>query len=274
MTNTQWSGVLDGYLKKNLDIAKKAILEDWDMVFVVDGYEGSGKSVLAQQMAKYCDPTIGLDRIVFTPKEFIEAIKKSKQYEAIIYDEAFRGMSSRAAMSAINRTLMSVLAQIRQKNLFVFIVIPSIFELDRYAAVWRSRALIHVYTKDNFKRGSFAFFDQNRKKDLYMLGKKYFSYRKPPSNFYGSFSNGYVVDEPDYRKKKVEALDMEGNGHALGKREETWRERFIIELDNNKKRGESWDDMALRHGLNRKSLQDVYNTVKNPRELRFGGWEG
>ena len=274
MTNTQWSGVLDGYLKKNLDIAKKAILEDWDMVFVVDGYEGSGKSVLAQQMAKYCDPTIGLDRIVFTPKEFIEAIKKSKQYEAIIYDEAFRGMSSRAAMSAINRTLMSVLAQIRQKNLFVFIVIPSIFELDRYAAVWRSRALIHVYTKDNFKRGSFAFFDQNRKKDLYMLGKKYFSYRKPPSNFYGSFSNGYVVDEPDYRKKKVEALDMEGNGHALGKLETKYRERFVIEMDHSMKNGGNWKEIAVRQGLTQATLREVYDRVKNPREMGFEGFGG
>ncbi len=197
---------IDNYLQKNLDIAKREIKKDWDMVFVYDGVEGSGKSVKAMQDAYYCDPTLTLDRVVFVPKDFRKAIVEAKQYQAVIYDEAYTGLSSRATMSLINRTLISMLAEIRQKNLFVFVVMPTFFDLDRYVAIWRSRALVHVYCGDNFQRGHFAFFNVDRKKSLYILGKKFYSYGKPKANFVGSFRNHYVIDEQAYRKKKKESL--------------------------------------------------------------------
>ncbi len=197
---------MDGYLKKNLDEAKRVIKKDWDMVMCVDGYEGAGKSVLAQQAALYCDPTFNVDRCCFTPEEFIHQINKSKPYQAVVFDEAYGGMSSRAALSEVNRSLMAVLAEIRQKNLFVFIVLPCFFELDKYAAVWRARALLHVYTGAGFERGRFSFYNQERKKVLYALGKKFFSYSRPPPNFIGTFNKGYAVDEVAYREKKLNAL--------------------------------------------------------------------
>lgn len=203
-----WTGRMDGYLKTNLDAAKEVIAQDWDMVFCVDGYEGTGKSVLAQQMAKYCDPSIDISRVCFTPEEFKEAINNAEKYQAIIFDEAYGGMSSRAAMSEVNKSLMSMLAEIRQKNLFVFLVLPCFFELDKYAAIWRSRALIHVYTGEKFKRGRFSFYSQDRKKSLYIIGKKFYSYSQPKSNFHGEFPPGYVVDEKAYRKKKLKALSQ------------------------------------------------------------------
>jgi hypothetical protein len=197
---------MDGYLKQNLDIAKAAIKKDWDMLFVYDGMEGSGKSVKAMQDAFYCDPSLDLNRIVFTPNSFRKGIVNAEQYQAVVYDEAYTGLSSRATMSLINRTLIKMLAEIRQKNLFVFVVLPCFFDLDKYVALWRSRALIHVYTKENFQRGSFAFYNADRKKDLYVNGKKYYSYYKPKPNFIGRFTNHYVVDEKEYRKKKKESL--------------------------------------------------------------------
>lgn len=197
---------MDNYLKSNLDIAKTEIKRDWDMVFVYDGSEGSGKSVKAMQDAFYCDPTLTLDRIVFVPKDFREAVMNAKKYQAVIYDEAYTGLSSRATMSLINRTLISMLAEIRQKNLFVFVVMPTFFDLDRYVAIWRSRLLIHVYTGENFQRGHFAFFNADRKKSLYILGKKFYSYGKPKANFVGKFTNHYVIDEQEYRNKKKNSL--------------------------------------------------------------------
>ena len=58
---------MDAVHKENLDLAKKEIKNDWDMIGVYDGYEGSGKSVKCMQDAFYCDPTLTLDRIVFNP---------------------------------------------------------------------------------------------------------------------------------------------------------------------------------------------------------------
>lgn len=176
------------------------------VVFVVDGAEGSGKSVMAQQAACCCDPSFNIDRIVFTPYSFRKVVIAAKQYQAIVYDEAYTGLSSRATMSLINRTLVSMLAEIRQKNLFVFVVMPTFFDLDKYVALWRSRALIHIYTGNNFQRGFFAFFNIDRKKILYVGGKKFYSYGVTKANFIGRFTNHYVVDEKEYRKKKKESL--------------------------------------------------------------------
>lgn len=197
---------MDGYLKTNLDTAKTVIKKDWDMVLCVDGAEGSGKSVLTQQCAYYCDPTLTIDRIVFTPSDLRKAIQAANKYESVIYDEAYTGLSSRATMSMINRALISMLAEIRQRNLFVFVVMPCFFDLDKYVALWRSRALIHVYTGKKFERGYFSFYNTENKKSLYIQGKKYYTYAKPKPNFYGRFTNHYCVDETAYRKKKRESL--------------------------------------------------------------------
>lgn len=202
---------MDGYLKKNLSLAKEVVKKDWDMVFVVDGAEGSGKSVLAQQCAYYCDRTLTVDRICFTPKEFKDAILNAEKFQAVVYDEAYTGLSSRAAMSLINRTLVRMLAEIRQKNLFVFVVMPTFFDLDKYVALWRSRALIHVYTKDNFERGLFCFFNVDRKKQLYLHGKKFYSYGATKANFIGRFPNFYTVDEVAYKKKKKDSLSKDAS---------------------------------------------------------------
>lgn len=219
---------MDGYLHSNLQLAKEAIRKDWDMLFVVDGSEGSGKSVLAMQMAYECDPSLTLNKIVFTPKDFRKAIIESKKYQAIVYDEAYTGLSSRATMSMINRTLISMLAEIRQKNLFVFVVMPCFFDLDKYVALWRSRALIHTYTTNNFQRGQFAFFNADKKKDLYINGKKFYSYGKPKANFYGRFTNYYVIDEKAYRKKKKESLiTREKKREEMEVKKELQEEMFI-----------------------------------------------
>ncbi len=42
----------DGYLLKNLEIIKKAVMKDRDAIIVVDGFEGSGMSVMALHISK------------------------------------------------------------------------------------------------------------------------------------------------------------------------------------------------------------------------------
>jgi len=201
---------MDGYMKSNMDIAIKAVHKDLDMVVAVDGYEGSGKSVITQQIAKYVDPSFTIKRIVFTPSTFRKAIVDAKQFQAVIYDESYTGLSSRQAMSKVNKALIQMIAEIRQKNLFVFIVCPSFFDLDKYIALHRSRALIHVYMTEGFTRGNFAFYNIDKKKDLYVNGKKFYSYFNPKPNFFGRFTNHYTVDELEYRKlKKLSLTDME-----------------------------------------------------------------
>lgn len=202
---------MDGYLEENLQTAKDVISKDWDMIFAVDGGEGSGKSVFAMQCAYFCDPSFNIDRVVFTPKQFKKAVLESKKFQAFVYDEAYTGLSARATMTLINRTLVSMLAEIRQKNLFLFIVMPCFFDLDKYVALWRSRALFHVYTGDGFQRGFFSFYNVEKKKELYVYGKKFYDYKKPKPNFRGRFTKAYVIDEMEYKQRKAEALTERSN---------------------------------------------------------------
>lgn len=204
--DTEKEFYMDGYMKAALDVAKREIKNDWDFLFVYDGVEGSGKSTAAMQHAFYCDPSLSLDRYAFTPMEFHNVVMKSDRYQAVVYDEAWSGLNSRQAMSKINRSLISMLTQIRQKNLFVFIVLPTFFDLDKYVALWRSRALIHIYAGDNWERGSFLFFNAERKKQLYLTGKKLYDYAAVKSNFYGSFTGYIPLDIEIYKKRKYDAL--------------------------------------------------------------------
>lgn len=206
---------MDGYLRKGYDKAKNIVTKDWDWLILVDGTEGGGKSVLAQQGAKYVDDTFNIDRIAFTPLGFRNAILSAQKYNAVIYDEAYTGLSSRGTMSDVNKMLVAMLAEIRQKNLFVFVVMPSFFDLDRNVAIWRSRGLLHVYTDKSYARGFFAFYGKDKKLQLYINGKKTYSYRRPTPNFRGRFTNHYVVDEQEYRKRKLKALSEAKSKDAL-----------------------------------------------------------
>lgn len=204
------SNWMDGYLKSNLEIFKEKIKHDFDFIYLVDGREGSGKSVLAMQIAKYMDDTFDLSRVCFTPDDFKEVVLNAQPNQAVIFDEAITGLGSRWYFSFINKTIVDMLAQIRQKNLTIGIVLPSFFDLDRNIGLWRSTVLFHVYLKKDApvvkQRGWFTYFDYERKKTLYLMGKKLYSYHKPPANFHGRFLNKYTVDEQGYRKKKADAL--------------------------------------------------------------------
>jgi hypothetical protein len=161
------------------------------------------------QWCKYIDPTFDLSRVVFTPEEFREAIYKAKKGQAIMFDEAFTGFSSRASLSGVNRVLISLMMQIRQKNLFVVIVLPTVFLLDKYISIFRTKVLIHVY-ENKGRRGFFVVYSSKRKR-LLILHKdaKMYSYgirSKRKGRFYGVFALGDEKEEDKYRKKKLEAL--------------------------------------------------------------------
>ncbi len=185
--------------------------KDKDRVLAIDGIEGSGKSTLAFQIGKRVDPTLNLSRVVFNAEEFREAVFKAKKGQCVIFDEAFTGLSSRASLSGINRALVSLMMQMRQKNLFVIIVLPTIFLLDKYVALFRTLALIHVYEiKGN--RGYFRIYNRKTKKLLYLFGKQTYSYYHKKiqirfkGRFYGVFALGDAKEEQKYRVAKNKAL--------------------------------------------------------------------
>ena len=218
---------ISNIIKQRIPEWKKDVLErDKDKVIVIDGREGSGKSVLAQQLASALDPNFNIDKIAFNSIQFISKIKspKRKKGDCIILDEAFSAANSRASMSSVNRAMIGIATEMRQLNLFVIIVLPSFFDLDKYFAIWRCDVLLHVYFNKEGKRGNYIIFPFHKKKRLYLNGKKLYDYNCVKSPYPPcAFTKGYVVDEMEYRKRKAEAFRV----RAVSGREEMWKERTI-----------------------------------------------
>lgn len=198
----------------NRDLIKKVypdlMKNDKDNVFLVDGAEGSGKSkfadILAAHAALHMNADYDINSVCLSPQEFRDRIQNCKNRSIVTYDEAHRGMGSRRALSEINNILIDLMMEMRQKNLFVIIIMPTFFLLDKYAALFRTKGLFHIYER-NRKRGYWVFFNEKNKLKLYILGKKLLNYNvmKYPG-YRGKFFNQYSMDENEYRAKKLKVF--------------------------------------------------------------------
>lgn len=218
---------MDENLKKIWDRIKANLVKnDEDRCYIVDGRERCGKSLFTIQQACYIDPTFDISRICFTPEELLNCIRTAKPGQVIIFDEAFRGLSSAQSRSKTNQQIKTALMEMGQRNLVLFIVLPSFFLLDIYAATLRSHALFHIAKEPNSKRRMFKVYNERKKWVLYHLGIKHgANYAKPPSRFKGNFYNKYPIDEQAYRKKKSDALNALYNGGTVeveNKDRENW----------------------------------------------------
>jgi len=216
---------MDNKLAIQLETKVKAALHknDEDYVLVVDGYEGAGKSTMAMQVGKFIDPTLNLSRICFTPDEFRKAILGASKGQCIIFDEAFRGFGASSALSEVNKILKSLMIEMRQKNLFIIIVLPTFYLLEKYVALWRTKCLIHVH-KSGGRRGYFKLYNKRKKQMMYLnpIGKKYYSYSHVKTKFRGRFYGKYVIDEQEYRKKKEKSFK---DGYNTTKKEKYMDQR-------------------------------------------------
>lgn len=252
-------------LEKNLRKIKQIVnKKDRDYVLAIDGDEGSGKSVIGMQVGFFLDPTLTLDRVCMNGNELIRAVSNAKKGQCIIYDEAYSGLSSRGALSEINHLIVSMMTEMRQKNLFIIIVLPTFFMLDKYVSLWRSRSLIHVYMK-NGRRGNYAVFNKRQKKYLYLYGKKEYNYNVCKSTFRGRFTDVYVVDEKKYREKHKKALESKDRT-TKGEKYMEHRNQLIGYIVN--KMDLSLSDMEkvckeLDISLKKTQLHDILKKIKH-----------
>jgi len=208
-----YSLYLDGKLKVKLDNIKKIMKKGWDAVILLDGMEGSGKSTLSFICGWYIsDGKITINNICEGSEDAVKKLEKLPDGSLLIIDEGSLMFSSKEVMRKEQRTLIKILQVIRQKCMCLIIVSPSIFDLNKYIAIDRSRFLLHVYTDKDLNRGRFSYFSQKKKSFLYNYGKKHFnSYAKPRADFVGRFTKFDPFGE-EYkelkRKSLAEAFDV------------------------------------------------------------------
>ena len=192
---------------------KKVTEGDQDRVYVITGREGLGKSTLTMQLAHVVDPNLSLSNIVFTANQLEKRIKEAKQFTAIIFDEGFSGLSSKGAISKENKRLVRLLMMMRQRNLFLFIVLPSFFLLEKYVGIFRSTALFNVLaSRKNFKLRYYKVYNYKQKRILYIKGKSLMDYSRPkiPKSYRFYKKLPPTIDEKAYRLKKLETFRDDG----------------------------------------------------------------
>jgi len=224
---------VDGFILKQVRIIKRMLKKKWDVVGIIDGREGSGKTTKGFQLCKLVDPTFDIDRVVFSEKQFDETIINSKPGQAMCLDEGMNVFFSRTTMSSTNIAGVRILAECRKRNLFLLIILPSFFELDRYVSLHRSSFLLHVYAMPTRKegvmeRGYWRWYDRRTKKVLYLEGRKKMVYHVVKPNFYGRFVKKFVISSKLYEAKKDKALADKMKEPT--KLEKHWKDKYLVSV--------------------------------------------
>ena len=240
---------LDPTLKYNFDnFLIKGVKHGHDGIVLITGLEGTGKSTFTQQIAAYCDckQTLDLSRIVFTGRDLMKAIDVAAPETALIFDEAIMDMSSQDFATEMQKILIKKFTLIRKKRLYIFIVIPSVFMLRKYFAIFRTRAMINCYCPDGITRGYFRFYSFATKKKLYLRGYKEMDMGAVKPDFSGTFVDtyGFFTDADAYEAKKDAAIkklteDDDSAEEKLKQAFEDYKLKLKIEVEQFKS---NWKD--------------------------------
>ena len=123
-------------------IRKRLKKTNQNFLGVICGQTGSGKSYSALTICKEIDPSFDIDRVTFTPEQFMELLNsgKLKKGNMILFDEAGVGMPAREWMRISNKVLSYVLQTFRHENLGIIFTVPSFDFVDV-----QLRKLFHAY---------------------------------------------------------------------------------------------------------------------------------
>jgi hypothetical protein len=200
---------VDAGLHKQLMALKKAVHQDLDGLIYLFGREGSGKSTFAFQIASILDENFGIDKVAWTPEQFMALVKAAKKYDCIVLDEAYLTFTNQNRMNHFQKVIIGLLTMIRSKNLFIIIVSPTFFDLSKYLIVHRSLAAIRVYFKgseDGVERGYWELYGEESKLRLYIKGRKDNNLSVVGADMRGRFTKWFPLDKEEYDRRKNDAV--------------------------------------------------------------------
>ncbi len=233
----------------------KILVGKQDRVVTIDGREGSGKSTFGLQVCYNASRLLNVDftlaDIVFNGIAMRDRIryyaKNNLKHRVLLLDEAYNGLSSKGAISKLNKETTRLLMECRQLGLFIIIILPSFFMLEKYVAIFRSHALIHVFTsKTNINRRYFKVYNYKNKKNLYLLGHKYLNYSRPKITtsyrFYSKFPP--TINEEEYLAKKLKAFQEDTENENVLEKTKTMNQRDYLLYYLNKEYGIKYTELS------------------------------
>lgn len=252
---------MDGYLKKNLDFVKDKVIHRVNMfTCIVSGRSGSGKSTAVGQWAYYLsNGKFGIDQETFTPQQFMEGLETIDKGNSLVLDEAFAIMNKRKTLSSQNMIGLSMLQQARIKQCFIFIVLPSMYDLDKNLILNIADLHIRCYRKPFGRRGQFCVYNRKRLKNLWLHCRQSYSYspKIAKANFRGRFTKFFPLDIKAYEKKKALSLKslVEEQKREGGKYIDQRNKLIRAYKEENK----SVKDICGITGLKQRTIYDIIN---------------
>lgn len=113
---------------------RKIHKENANYLCAIVGPPNSGKTWAGLRHAEHIDPSFNVDRIIFTPADFLKIVaddKYLKRGDFILFDEVGVGISKRQWYSFANRAIFAVLQSFRFRGLGVIFTVPSLSYVDK-----------------------------------------------------------------------------------------------------------------------------------------------
>jgi len=194
-------------LKKELDVFIDDMLNsEMDLVIVIDGPEGVGKSrngrVLGAYISLLTGQKFGPDNIHFNVEDYINFSENGKKFHVNVLDESRMALNKRRAMGKSVVKFTNWLSENRDKQQVHIIILPAIHDLDTYITMWRMAMLIntikyHGKSKTSMSgyeliRGYFKIYENNKDLQRVIFNKARYGHYSYPwdakimSKFYNS----------------------------------------------------------------------------------------
>ncbi len=217
---------INEYLASNLDVYAKKIADDMHFTLIISGNDsvGNGKSTMASHVGSYLTWKSNMynkeknvfthDHMVYKAKDLVTTSFRLPKNSVIVLDEG--DDLTEHSMKDTAKELKKFFRKCRQLNQILILILPMFFELPRFYALGRSHCLINVKFKGEFDRGHFDFYGPNKKKELYLKGKRDWNYNIIRPDFSGRFFKDYcffpdVAKETElYKKGKYEDMIEDG----------------------------------------------------------------
>lgn len=176
------------------------INSECDIVIVLDGKEGTGKSRNGRIIGKYISYVANIEfnsnNIHFDTKSYIKRSESSKKFTVNILDESRQALNNMRKMSSSNVFFTNWLSENRDKQQAHIIILPAIHDLDTYISLWRMSLLIRslkYHRKDSkshsgykLVRGYCKVYENNKELQKVLFNRKkygYYSYPQPKYMF-------------------------------------------------------------------------------------------
>lgn len=111
---------------------RASLKSDEQVILVIEGQPGSGKSTLGIQLARAIKPDWSLENgYIYDEKDLAEKMAEKSTDNVFLFDEASITVNSRDSMSRSSRNIIAILDTCRSRHNSIIFVLPSFDDLNK-----------------------------------------------------------------------------------------------------------------------------------------------